>query len=144
MSQYWAHRRWANPLDPLDCNAVAQKLANMQQTHLQLRQCSLERVLDVISLLRMPRQPTNDSESDSNSDLPDSSSRPDEKPQLPSLAGLSWLISTPNIAPGQCVRLLPLSISNVDAVSAPSPPALPTILPTTPLSARVAHNLANH
>jgi hypothetical protein len=128
----------------LDCNAVAEKLANMQQTHLQLRQCSLEQVLDVISLLRMPRQPTNDSESDSNSELPDSSSRPDDKPQLPSLAGLSWLISTPNIAPGQCVRLLPLSISNVNAVSAPSPPALPTIVPTTPLSARVAHHLADH
>ena len=108
MPQYWAHCRWANPADPMDINAVAEKLANMQQMHPRLRQCSLERVLDVISLLRMPRQPTKVSESDSDSDSPDPTSRPDDTPQLPSLARLGWLSSAPDIAPGQYLHLPPL------------------------------------
>ena len=119
--QYWAHCRWANPSDPMDCNVVAEKLARMQQMHVQLRQCSLDRVLSVISLLRIPRPPSKDSESESDSDSPESSSRPIDEKQLPSLAGLGWMHSSPSAAPGQSVHLPPLSMGNImiDAVRSP-------------------------
>jgi hypothetical protein len=115
--QYWAHCRWANPSDPLDCNAVATKLANMQQMHIQLRQCSLERVLDVISLLRRPGQLIKDFESDSDSDWAEPPSRADSEQQLPSLAGLGLQRSIPIV---QSVQLPPLSIGTMDAVRPPS------------------------
>jgi hypothetical protein len=115
--QYWAHCRWVNPTDPIDYRSAAEKLARMQQMHIQLRQCSLERVLDVISHLRRPRQPAKDSESDSDSDSPEPPSRADNERQLPSLAGLGLQQSIPIV---QSVQLPPLSIGNMDAVSSTS------------------------
>jgi hypothetical protein len=112
--QYWAHCRWANPSDLVDFNTVAAKLATIQEMHIQLRQCTLERVLNVISLLRIPRQPTKESDSESDSDSPEPSSFPGDQQQLPSLAGLGWLHSTPAVHPGQSLHLPPLSM---DAVS---------------------------
>jgi hypothetical protein len=104
----------------MDFNAVAEKLASMQQMHIQLRQCSLERVLNVISLLRVPRPPTKDSESDSDSDSPDPPSCLIDEQQLPSLFGPGWMHSPPVGASGQSLHLPPLSNSKIEAVSSPS------------------------
>ena len=116
VSQFWAHCRWASPSEPNDFNAVAEKLARIQEMHIQLRQCSLERVLDVISNLRRSRQPAKDSGSDSNPDSPEPSSRPADEQQLPPLARLGW----PAI---MSMHLPPLSIGSLATVSSPSPHA---------------------
>ena len=121
MRQYWAHRRWANPSDPSDLCAVAIKLAHIQQIHAPLRQCPLERILEVISRLYASTRPSTDSDSDSDSDPPPSSSRPEEAPLLPSLAGLTWLHLTPESNPGRAPHLPPLHCMPSGAVRSPYP-----------------------
>jgi hypothetical protein len=86
--------------------------------HIQLRQCTLQRVLEEISLVRIPHHLSKDSDSDSyDSESPEPSSRPEDERQLPSLAGLGWLHPTPAVAPLQSLHLPSLSIDIIHAVS---------------------------
>lgn len=121
MRQYWAHRRWANPSDPSDLSAVAFKLAHIQRIYEPVRQCSLERIVEVISRLYTSTHSSTYSESDSDSDSAPSSSRPDEAPLLPPLAGLTSLQRTPESNLGRAPHLPPLHSMPSDAVRSPCP-----------------------
>ncbi len=70
MPQYWAHCRWINPQDPRDLCLLSEKLSCAQRKHIELRQCSAERLQQVITRLRtLPADPSGeDSGSGSESD----------------------------------------------------------------------------
>lgn len=116
--QYWADCRWINPSDPQDRSTVAAKLVYFQQILAPL-QCSLDRILDVISTLRLKSHVSTDSVSDSDSDSVHAL-RPETTQLLPSLAVLGWLHFSPDLSPGQTPRHLPpLSYLPAGAVSLP-------------------------
>ncbi len=136
--QYWAHRRWVNPSDPQEQSAVAAKLAHFQQIYSPLRQCSLERILDVIFSLHMQSHAIRDSGSERDSDSAHAS-RPDKTPMLPSLARLGWMCFTSDPSLGQAHHLPPLSTISATTVSSPHPRAT---LPCRALLQRLANTWA--
>jgi hypothetical protein len=107
--QYWAHCRWVNPLDPRDLCLMSEKLSRAQRAHIELCQCTLDRLQHVVARLQTPSANPSGDDSGSGSDS-DASDQPticksegrDRSPQvLPSFADFGRLpfTSGPGLPP---------------------------------------------
>ena len=113
--QFWANRRWADPSDPRDLFAMAERLSRAQSLIPELRQCTLDRLQAILAQLRTagPQRPTDDRDGNCNSGVRVDSvaADPPSPPAQP-----------PNRASPSPPQLQPIA-----AINLPAPPPLPVL-----------------